>query len=443
MKRLWHALARLVLVSGTLVPVYLSYFLPWLRQRLFGSKMTKARWSALHTKNAERFYRLAVRMRGGFIKIGQLISVRVDVAPKEWTDSLSRLQDRVEPTAWPAIEAHLTAELGAAPRDVFREIDEVAVAAASFGQVHRAVTAGGREVALKVRYADIEMKLAIDMFMAGIAVPLFNIFVPKLKLGVIYREMRGALETELNYEQEARWTKRIHDNLADVEQVVVPELLPEYTTRSVICTTFFEGHRVTDRAKLDELGVDLHELVRVIIAAYSHMVFVDGVFQSDPHPGNLLFRADEHGKPELCVLDFGQVKELPAAFQQKMIHSSIAFMGRDVDGFQRSLVDLGLLTDKDAETARPILDEFFENYFEMTPAEAQKLDFEKIRDDLKVVVDRIDGLTIPQDIILYGRTVGLLSGLVTTLDENINGFVLARPMIMQALLRPSNLASSQ
>lgn len=440
MKRLWHAIARLILVSGTLVPMYLSYFGPWLRQRLFGSKMSKARWSALHTKNAARFYRLAVRMRGGFIKIGQLISVRVDVAPKEWTDGLRGLQDRVEPTPWPAIEEHLTGELGAPPGEVFRSIDEQAVAAASFGQVHRAVTKGGRDVALKVRYADIEMKLAIDMFMAGIAVPLFNIFVPKLKLGVIYKEMRGALETELDYEQEARWTQRIHDNLKAVDQVVVPQLLPEYTTRSVICTTFFEGHRVTDRDKLEELGVDLHDLVRVIIAAYSHMVFVDGVFQSDPHPGNLLFRADEDGKCELCVLDFGQVKELPEAFQQKMILSSMAFMGRDVDGFQRSLVDLGLLTDKDAKTARPILDEFFENYFEMTPAEAQKLDFEQIRDDLKVIVDRIDGLTIPQDIILYGRTVGLLSGLVTTLDENINGFVLARPMIMAALMRPSTAA---
>ena len=211
--------------------------------------------------------------------------------------------------------------------------------------------------------------------------PLFNVFVPKVKLGVIADEMSQALTRELDYEQEARFTQTIHENLVGIPGVTIPRVLPEHTTRNVICTTWFDGHKITDRAMVDELGVDIHELMRRIIHAFTHMVFVDGVFQSDPHPGNILFNRRE-GAAEVCVLDFGQVKELPPEFQAKMLKASMAYMVRDVEGFTRSVVDLGVMNEKDVETAKPLIVEFFDNYFEMSPAEARQLDFEKIKDDV-------------------------------------------------------------
>lgn len=435
MSRLPLAVGRAARIMATLGPVYLSYLWLWVRARYLRRPASRATWSAVHLRNAERFYRLAVRMRGGLIKVGQMISTRVDVAPIEWTRTLSKLQDKVDPTPWSAIERRLTAELGGPPDEVFASIEHDARNAASFGQVHRARTKDGAEVALKVKYAEVERQLAIDLALIRLAVPLFNVFVPKVRLFVIAEEMGRALAAELDYEQEARFTQRIHENLRDLSGVVVPSVVFAHTTRNVICTTWFEGHKITDAAKLAELGADVHELIRKIIHAFTHMVFVDGLFQSDPHPGNLLFRMND-GKPELCVLDFGQVKELPRDFQEKMLRTSMAYMVRDVDGFSRGVVELGVLSERDVRLARPILEEFFARYFEMSPAEAKTLDFKAIRDDVKAIVERIEGVTIPQDIILYGRMFSLLAGVITALDDRVNGLVLAKPVIMECLLRP-------
>ncbi|MEM9071217.1 MAG: AarF/UbiB family protein [Myxococcota bacterium] len=438
MRRLWHTPARFLLILRTVVPLYVSYFWLWAKKKWFGKKTPPEVWSRVHTKNAKRFYKLAVRMRGGLIKVGQIISTRVDIVPPEWSECLAGLQDRVDPTPWKVIEARLTKELGAPPQEVFDAVENEAVAAASFGQVHRATTKDGREVALKIQYEDVRMKLECDLFVLRCAVPLFNIFVPKVRLRVIYDEVRKALETELDYRQEAEYTRLIRANLEDVSDVFVPEVLDRYTTEFVICTSYFPGFKITDRDKLGQEGLETLDLIRTVIRAYACMFFVDGVFQSDPHPGNLLVRKGASGRAELCILDFGQVKILPRQFQRKIVHSSVAFMGRDVDNFAKSVVEMGVLSERDAEIAKPILTEFFEEMFEMTPNDLKQLDVEVMKEKIQGVIKQIEGVTIPQDIVLYGRAFSLLAGVIAALDPDVNGIIVAKPMIMEALMRPEN-----
>jgi ubiquinone biosynthesis protein len=434
MKRLFHTVARGFLVLTHLVPIYASYFWLWVRSKHLGWEASSATWKKAHERHSERFYRLAVRMRGAFIKLGQILSMRVDLLPKEWTTRLSALQDKVEPTEWAVVEKHLEVELGAHPDEVFAEIAHESVNAASFGQVHRARLKDGRDVALKVKYPDIDLKLSIDFAILRRAVPFFNIFVPKLKLQVIYDEVRRAFETELDYRQEAEYTRMIGKNLAGFPGVTIPEVVDEYTTGSVICTTFFEGHKVTERSEIDRQGADIHEVMTRIIAAYTHMIFVDGVFQSDPHPGNILFRVDDGGL-RLCILDFGQVKVFPEEFQAKMVKTSFAYLVRDVDGFLAGMVDLGFVSAAEAEMAKPIVVEFFERFYDLSPDEVKKLDFAKIRDEVKGTLDQISGIHVPTDVVLYGRTLAMLNGLCTALDSSVNGLILAKPFIMEALMK--------
>tara|TARA_B100001750_G_scaffold11354_1_gene8366 strand:- start:678 stop:2009 length:1332 start_codon:yes stop_codon:yes gene_type:complete len=426
-------------MMGTFVPIYLGYFWLWLRHFKFGWKVSGEKWSRTHVKNAARFYRLAVRMKGGLIKVGQIISTRVDIMPPEWIQGLEGLQDRVDPLPWKRIAKHLTQQFGAPPDELFAEISHEAVAAASFGQVHRATLKDGRDVALKVKYADIDMKLGCDLFVFRCAVPLFNIFIPKVRLDVIHHEVAQALVTELDYRKEAEHTRMIGKNLEEIPGVVVPKVVDEYTTESVICTTYFEGIKITDTEKRREAGLEEKAIIQKIVEAYAHMFFIDGVFQSDPHPGNLFVRRGPEGL-ELCILDFGQVKILPRDFQRKLIMASIAFMGRDVDGFAKAVVAMDVLSEKDVETAKPLLREFFEELYELSPAELKELDAEAMKEKILEVVDRIDGVTIPQDIVLYGRAFGLLAGVIAALDPEVNGIIVAKPMIMQALMRPENFA---
>ncbi len=431
MRKLLHGIWRFLLIAATLTPIYLRYFWLWLRHTKLGWKVPGRLWAQTHTRQAQRFYRLAVRMRGGMIKVGQLISARVDLMPKQWIQELSKLQDRVEPCPWPVIEKHLLAEYGRPLDEIFESIEHQAVAAASFGQVHRAVTKDGREVALKVRYPDVEMKLDVDMALFGIAVPMFNVFVPKVKLKVVYSEMQQALKTELDYHQEADYTRTVHQNLKGMDRTVVPEVFSDISTDSVIATSYFEGYKITDKETIARLKLDPLELLTLVINAWCKMMYVDGVFQSDPHPGNILFSVDKDGKPTICILDFGQVKIMPKDFHVKLLQSVVAFLSRDPDQVRDSIVMMGFVSKEDAEKMTPMIADFFENYYHLTPVEVKDLDFDKIRDDVRGLIKKLDGVTIPQDMVLYGRTFGLLAGLCTAMDENINGFELAKPLIMK------------
>lgn len=443
LRKFGYAITRFSISAWTLVPIYLSYLWLWVRWKKLDRPISKEQWNDVHRKSARKFYRLATRMRGGMIKIGQLISSRVDIVPKVWIEELSQLQDRVEPTPWEGIEAHLTREFGQPPSELFQQIDPKSIAAASFGQVHRATTRSGQDIALKIRYPNIEAKLEVDMTLFGIAVPLFNIFIPKVDLKVIYREMRLALETELDYVQEAAYTRTIHKNFkgfvpsvnSGPGAVVIPEVIDAYSTDSVIATSFFTGYKITDTEHMQELGIKPTQLLELVLCTWTKMMYQDGVFQSDPHPGNLLFNVVD-GKPTLCVIDFGQVKILSRAFHRQLVNSVMAFLTRDVEAYAPTVVAMGVLSEADVEKAKPLLREFFEQYYELTPAEARNLDLERIREDVQDLIKKIDGVHIPNDLVLYGRTFGLLAGLGSALDESQNLVVLAKPFIMQAMFVP-------
>lgn len=417
----------------TLFPAWLAYVIPFVRQRRFGAKIPDATWVRLHEKHSVRFYRLAVQMRGGLIKVGQILSTRADILPKEWVSTLSGLQDRVDPLPWPDVRPILEEAFGRPPTQVFAEIDEHATAAASFGQVHQARTVDGEKVALKIKYPDVEHKLAIDFGVLAFFLPLFGVFVPQLKLGSIFEEVRRALTTELDYEEEARFTEIVHANFEGVEHITIPRVLREYTRRDVICTTWFEGKKITDPVLLDDPRMDRRALLELVIQAWIKMVYVDGVFQSDPHPGNLLARIGDAG-PELCVVDFGQVKILPKKFHKALTRSVMAFVTRDVDGFIQALVDIGIVPKGREEDARAISTKAIERYATMSPDQIQAMNFEWIKDELVTELEHFRGIVVPQELVLYGRTLALLAGLTRQVDPTVDAFSLAKPHILSAIL---------
>ncbi len=434
LSRLWHTALRSVLIGLVLFPMWLAYVVPWVRARRFGATIPEAVWKRKHERHAARFYWLATRMRGGLIKVGQILSTRVDLMPPEWTARLAGLQDRVTPAPWSTIERQLRASYaGRSLDELFARLEHDAHAAASFGQVHRATLADGTEVALKIKYADIETKLAIDMVLFRIAVRLFNVFLPRIRLAPIYEEVRRALTTELDYEQEARFTRIIHANFEGHEGVVIPRVIDELTTRDVICTTWFSGTKITDPSILESGEIDRAALLERLLSTWIQMMYVDGVFQSDPHPGNLLVRVQD-GEPILCVVDFGQVKILPRAFHQKLVSSVMAFAMGNVDMFLGSLVELGLFPESERARMEPIVSALMERLRGRRPMAGQELDFAKLRDEVKSALDEMEGVAIPQELVLYGRTFALLAGVARSVAPGVNALAIARPLLTQALL---------
>lgn len=433
MRRVWLVVSRSLLVFGTLFPMWLVYVVPVVRTLRFGATIPAERWDRLHATWAERFRWLAISMRGGLIKVGQVLSTRVDLLPPKWIEVLSTLQDQVEPCPWREIEPHvIRAYEGRRPQSLFASLDEHATAAASFGQVHRATTVDGEKVALKIRYPDAELKLATDFGVLGLMLPLFNLFVPQVRLGPIFDEVRRALTLELDYEQEARFTETVHANLAEVENVFVPRVIRELTRRDVICTTWFEGVKITDATFLADPKLDREALLDRVIEAWVKMMYVDGVFQSDPHPGNVLARLTEHG-PEICIVDFGQVKIMTKAFHEKLLKSVMAFMTRDQGAFARSLVDVGLFGETELPRVEPLLTKVFEKYDAVSKGEVV-IDFGWLRQEVLSSITSLRGIVVPQELVLYGRTFVLLGGLVRAIDPTADVLDLARPHFLRAML---------
>jgi ubiquinone biosynthesis protein len=246
--------------------------------------------------------------------------------------------------------------------------------------------------------------------------------------------VRRALETELDYEQETRFTAIVHENFVDVARIHVPRVLTDYTRRDVICTTWFEGRKITDPALLGDARMDRRALLELVIEAWVKMMYVDGVFQSDPHPGNLLARIAEDGQPELCVVDFGQVKILTREFHQTLVRSVMSFVTHDVEAFARSLSELGLFGDEDLERVRPIVEKVMERYASMSPEQTQAMDFTWIREELLSQVSSLRGIVVPQELVLYGRTFALLAGLSRAIDPSVDAFSLAKPHFLRAML---------
>ncbi len=433
LKRAWLFVSRGLLTSFTLLPIWFSYAIPFVRMRR-GAVIPADTWQRLHEKHAPRFRALAVRMRGGLIKVGQILSTRVDILPIEWTSTLSSLQDRVDPLPWHELEPHVTRAYGRSPHEVFETIDEAPKAAASFGQVHKARTPQGEDVALKIRYPDAEAKLAADLFTLRAMLPLFNVFLPQLSLAPIFGEVSRALRTELDYEQEARFTQTIHENFRDHPRIHVPRVLSEYTRRDVICTTWFEGKKITDPALLSASHMDRRMLLELVIETWIKMMYIDGVFQSDPHPGNLLARIASDGKPELCVIDFGQVKILTRPFHQALVRSVMCFITRDVEQFLDTLCVLGLFGEGEKERARPLITKILDRYATMSPEQTRAMDFAWVRDEVLGQIRSFRGVTIPQDLVLYGRTFALLAGLSRSIDPSVDAFALAKPHFLRAML---------
>ena len=436
MRRLYDTVVRFGLIAGVLFPIWLGYFVWWVRANKLGARFSDEAWDRKHRRYAARFYWLAVKLRGGLIKVGQILSTRVDLLPPGWTEPLSGLQDEVTPMPWPGVERRLRDSYAAPLDDLFASIEPTSVAAASFGQVHRAITADGTEVALKIRYPDVERKLAVDMFLFGVATRLFNVFLPKLRLAPIHQEVSRALRTELDYEQEARFTKIIHGNFEGREGTVIPRVLEELTTRDIICTTWFDGLKITKPALLEDPRLDRRVLLERLLSTWIQMMYVDGVFQSDPHPGNLLARVED-GAPLLCVVDFGQVKILEREFHQKLVSSVMAFAMNNVEMFVGGLIDLGLFKESDRERMTPIVAGLMERLLErgtLRPDALDALDFAKLRAEVLRTLDEMEDVAIPQEIVLYGRTFALLAGVARAIAPGENAIDIAKPLITQALL---------
>jgi len=404
----------------------------WLHQRRGGEGDSTALVAA-EVRFAERFVAVAVRFKGGLIKIGQVASLRVDVLPREVSDELARLQDRVEPHPFGEVEAQIVHELGAPLASYFTSFEREPIASASLGQVHAAQLPDGRKVALKVLYPGVERSVAIDLVAARVALWLFD-FLTVADLRTVYREIRDSILGEMDYEREGRAAEEVARNLAaDPEvfaRVRVPAIHWPATRRRVLCMEFIEGVKINDRSALAARGFDPQEVARWAVCAFLHMIFRDGFFHCDPHPGNLL--VDAEGR--IGIVDFGMNKRLAPAVMTMLRENLLATVTRDEKRYARSFLEAGMIDARDVAAVEDVAKLSFDpSYYNLTPRELARLDFGEYLSRMRGQMKRVRSFRLPDGIVMWGRALTLLMGLASELAPGIRPLDVVGPYVMRFL----------
>ncbi|MCZ7569524.1 MAG: AarF/ABC1/UbiB kinase family protein [Ardenticatenaceae bacterium] len=389
---------------------------------------------------AAEFRDLAVEMGGVMIKLGQFFSARVDVLPPEVTDTLSDLQDEVQPVPWPLIEGQIVRELGRPPDEVYATFLRMPVGAASLGQVHYATLADGAEVAVKIQRPGIRAIVETDLEAIGVGIRIlkrFAFITRRADLDALFEEFASTLRMELDYIAEGHHAERFEQNFADTPQIKVPLPCWWLTTKRILTLERVGGIKINQYDALEAAGISRPEVAQATMDAYLTQIFEDGFFHADPHPGNLFVLplgndADyppappnaPGGRPfRLVFVDFGMVGYVRPIAQELLRRVLADVIQRDFRGLVKSLKQLGfLLPNADERPIAAALEVLFERYYGLSLAELNRIGTEEIE---RLLVEFREILydfpfQVPQDFVYLGRCIGLLSGLASGLDPDFN-----------------------
>lgn len=277
-------------------------------------------------QRAEAFASALKQMGPTYVKFGQLLSTRPDIVPPEYIAALESLQDNLDPFSFADVEKIVEEELGAKISKIFETFESTPIAAASLGQVHRAVLRDGREVVVKVQRPNVREQVRGDLdVLTEIAqtAEAHTDIGRKMNLSGAIEQARVAMLNELNYLQEARNTETLRANLADFPQIYIPAVIHDLSSSRVLTTELVKGRKVSKLTPLSLIENNYAELAGVLTRAYLKQICVDGIWHSDPHPGNVFVREIE-GETQVVLLDFGMVSRISHEFQDEIIKLLLA-----------------------------------------------------------------------------------------------------------------------
>ena len=310
------------------------------------------------------------RMKGALMKLGQMASYLDEGLPEPLRLALAQLQSNAPPMSSNLVDSVITAELGAPPEQVFAEWDPEPIAAASIGQVHRAViidpdTGVERAVAVKVQYPGVDEAISADLRNADLLGAILRQGFGGLDPTEMVNEIKERLSEELDYRREADNQRRFADFYRGHPRIHIPDVVDHLSTARVLTTDLVDGHTWAELLTWDEREHDL--AAETIFRFVFRSLYTMRAFNGDPHPGNYLF----HGDGRVTFLDFGLVKE----FSEAEMHNfetmvRLAAVEHDVPGFRAILEEAGMLL-PDAPVDTDEVGDYFSHFYEPVSADRE------------------------------------------------------------------------
>lgn len=371
----------------------------------------------------KRVSRILQELGPTYVKLGQIASTRPDLVPADIISELEQLQDHVAPFDEKEAAMIIEQELLASVDELFAWFDPAPLAAASIGQVHRAILPDGTDVVVKVQRPNIRSVIETDLDMirqfARLAEARLE-WAKSYRLSEVVEEMGKALLAELNYDAEARNAEQIAAQSYKKEQLIIPAVYADYSTRKVLTMEYIDGIKLNDKQRLDEAGHDRRVLAERFAKLILNQVLIEGLFHGDPHPGNVLVQPDGR----LALLDYGMVGRLTPELKRQMAAFVISLRNQSSSGIIRAVSKMGIIPEEtDRSVLRADVDLLRDKYYKVP---LSKISMGEAVNDLFTLALR-HRITIPPELALLGKTLLEMEGVVTALDPEFSVFDAAEP----------------
>ncbi len=327
--------------------------------------------SAFYNKTAQEIFSEFIRLRGTALKIAQSLSIDQGFLPDEFSEVMTQAQYSVPPINRALVRSIIKQELGNFPELLFNSFDTQAVAAASIGQVHKAILKDGRKVAVKIQYPGVKDTITSDL---GLAKTLFRQFIKnKNELDNYFNEIESTLRLETDYIHEGRTIDRFYSRLAG-PQIDIPKWIEEYSTERVLTMTYLEGEHLKEFLARNPSQEEKNQYGQLLWDFFHEQILQFDEIHADTHPGNFLLTSEN----KLGVIDFGCVKKFPGNFFRDYLQLLPTHLNQNIEEIIALYKRLGVLkTNPDNDPVEKKYFEFCINYgytFAM-PYESDKFDF--------------------------------------------------------------------
>lgn len=385
-----------------------------------------------------RVRRALEEMGPSFVKLGQVLATRVDLFPPEWIAEFGKLQNQAPSVPYPEIRAQLLEDLGAPPEEVFAWLDPKPLAAASIAQVHRARLHDGTEVVIKVRRPGIRRVVEADMRLLQRAAQAIEARFEELRQfqpGAMVRQFRISLGRELDLAAECRHAERIAASFAGSEEIIVPVVHWQYTGARMNVQDFIDGIALSDLKAVDAAGLDRRLIARRGANAVLKMMFQDGFFHADPHPGNVFVLPGNR----IALIDYGMVGRLSDARRNQVVGLLDALVLRDAERVTDVLLEWATQPHADESQMALDVDALVDQYHGVALGQ---LNLATMLVDVTTLL-RSNRLALPADLALMVKVFVTLEGLGRSLDPDFDMASEAAPFLREAMLArysPATLA---
>jgi predicted unusual protein kinase regulating ubiquinone biosynthesis (AarF/ABC1/UbiB family) len=368
-----------------------------------------------------------------YIKVGQALSTRPDLVPPVYLQELTTLQDQLPSFPNEVAYRFIEEELGAKPAEVYAELSEQPIAAASLGQVYKGRLKTGEKVAVKVQRPDLIRRITLDIYLMRSLAGWVQKNIKRVRsdLVAITDELASRIFEEMNYCQEGKNAEKFAELYGHLPEIYVPRIYWEYTGRRVLTMEWIEGTKLTNIQEVQAKGIDATHLVEVGVHCSLRQLLEHGFFHADPHPGNLLATTD--GK--LAYLDFGMMSNIKPYQRYGLIEAVVHLVNRDFEALAYDYVKLEFL--KPDTNLRPIIPALSQVFGNALGASVAELNFKSITDQMSAMMYEFP-FRVPAYYALIIRSMVTLEGIAIGIEPNFKVLSKAYPYIAKRLLTDSS-----